>query len=179
MSILIEAITVVLKHEAIQAKYPGGFEGFVRNAPDLCSRQTLVCDEEIVGLSFMAPADVEAFCNGLSRFGFSPASNPVDLVVVDQLTGPTAPCTWIEAFTADVGDGQKVAAARLVGGREESLFVPDGWSYENSLTAHHVFTPLDAVADLFEFVREEAGMEVWRERATGEERYIERPVRPG
>ena len=124
----------------------------------------------------MNPADVRCFCEDLARVGFSPPGDPVDLVVVDQYAGPTVPCEWIEGRAIVFDDGGEVTAARLVGGKITTLFVPEGWSYADSLTVHHEYVPLDQVGERFAFVRGEGALELWRDKATGEERYIERPV---
>ena len=73
-------------------------------------------------------------------------------------------------------DCGEVTAARLVGGKITTLFVPEGWSYADSPTVHHEHVPLDQVGERFAFVRGEGALELWRDKATGEERYIERPV---
>jgi hypothetical protein len=92
MAVLVEAITVVIRRDALDAKFPGGFTAFKQQAPFLVSRDTLVTDGELVGISFMIPADVQCFCDDTGRIGFSSPGEPVDLVVVDQHAGPTVPC---------------------------------------------------------------------------------------
>jgi hypothetical protein len=92
MAVLVEAITVVIRRDALDAKFPGGFTAFKQQAPFLVSRDTLVTDGELVGISFMIPADVQCFCDDMGRIGFSSPGEPVDLVVVDQHAGPTVPC---------------------------------------------------------------------------------------
>jgi hypothetical protein len=73
-------------------------------------------------------------------------------------------------------DGGEVTAARLVGGKITTLFVPDGWNYPESLTANHEYIPLEQASERIKFVRDDGALELWRDKATGEERYIERPV---
>jgi hypothetical protein len=176
MAVLVEAITVVIRRDALDAKYPGGFTAFQQQAPFLASRDTLVTDGELVGISFMSPVDVRGFCDDMGRLGFSSPGEPVDLVVVDQHSGPTVPCEWIEGRSIVFEDGGEVTAARLVGGKVATLFVPEEWSYADSLTVHHEYVPLDQVGERFAFVRGDGALELWRDKATGEERHIERPV---
>ena len=57
----------------------------------------------------------------------------VDFVVVDQLSGPTTPCDWIEFGTVTIR-GATVAACRLTGDDTQRLFTPDGWDFEGSLS---------------------------------------------
>ena len=176
MAVLIEAITVVIRREAIDSKYPGGLTAFKQQAPYLASRDTLVDDGELIGISFMTPADVRCFCEDMARVGFSPPEEPVDLVVVDQYAGPTVPCEWIEGRAIVFEEGGEVTAARLVGGKVTTLFVPEGWTYADSLTAHHEYVPLGDIGERIAIVRVEGALEVWRDKATGDERYIERPI---
>jgi hypothetical protein len=78
-----------------------------------------------------------------------------------------------------VEDGGPVLAARLVGSSDETLVVPEGWSWENSITKNTFFAPNEALKDSLEYVRsEQNGLEVWRDRVTRELRYIGRPTDP-
>ena len=57
MPVLVEAISVIIKVEAIQSKFPGGWNGFENVVPN----QTLCSDGEIARVGFMDPADAESF----------------------------------------------------------------------------------------------------------------------
>ena len=176
MAVLVEGISVVIRRESIDATFPGGLTAFEQQAPYLSSRDTYVTDGELVSVSFMCPADVECFCNDMARLGFHPAEDPVDLVVIDQNSGPTVPCEWIDGRSIVMENGGEVTAVRLNGGKVTSLFVPNGWNYEQSLTVNGEFVPASQVEERLDFVRADGALEVWLDRATGEEHYIERPV---
>ena len=57
MAVLVEAISVVVRRDAIGARYPGGWRGFLSIVPN----STLCADDDLVRVGFMAPPDVEAF----------------------------------------------------------------------------------------------------------------------
>jgi hypothetical protein len=57
MSVLIEAISVVMRADELLKKFPGGWDAFKGIVPN----QTLCADNEIVRVGFMTPQDVESF----------------------------------------------------------------------------------------------------------------------
>lgn len=175
MAVLIEAISVVVRVDAIRARYPGGWSAFRDAVPN----GTLACDDELARVGFMTPDDARAFLDGLEARGlvFRRDGACVDCAVVDQRRGPTAPCAWLE-YGHVVFDGHRVAAGRIKGSRSGRVFTPDGWTYEKSLSRDHGFTPTgDPDGDL-EFLRHEGGLDVFRNRLTGKEVYVGRTSRP-
>jgi hypothetical protein len=63
MAVLIEAISVAIRQETLEAKYPGGIEGFVRDVPN----QTFCADSYLARVGFMTPVDVEGYIRQLAR----------------------------------------------------------------------------------------------------------------
>ena len=51
MSVLIEAISVVIQLEAVERFYPGGLEGLIESPPN----GTLCHDDQLVRVGFMTP----------------------------------------------------------------------------------------------------------------------------
>jgi hypothetical protein len=70
MSVLAEAISVVIRVDAIEHRFPGGLEGLRRTVPN----QTFCCDGELARVGFMDPADAEAYVAGLGRGAWRRAS---------------------------------------------------------------------------------------------------------
>ncbi len=134
MSVLVEAISVVIRAEALNTKFPGGWQGFLRSLPN----RTLCADGELVRLGFMDPADVEAFVKKLQDRGlaFYRAGEFVDLAVVQPPQELKARCPWLEFARVPLNgdERQPVYAARLAGSALEQLITPTGWRYEGSVT---------------------------------------------
>ena len=173
MAVLVEAISVVVRRTAIDAKFPGGWAAFAAHAPN----RTLCADGEIARLGFMSPADVEIFVRALEQAGLThlDGDTAVDLVVVDQMSGPASPSGWLEFGHVELtGRGGKVAACRLAGSRVASIMLPEGWEYEGSLSHTYGFIPAGEVDKSLEFLRHENGVDVFLNRLTGQKVYIGR-----
>ena len=126
----------------------------------------------------MAPHDVRAFVELLLRRGLTYLQDGLaqDLVVVDQLKGPVVRCGWIEFGSLNLHGNPRtrVALCRLQGCEENVLALPDGWSFEESLSASPGFVPRGHFDQTLEFLRNEDGLEVYRNKETGKEIFIGR-----
>ena len=94
MAVLVEAISVVIRKDAIRSKIPGGEKRFKLLIPNA----TYCDDGEVARVGFLAPPDVQKFVEELVDAGltFVEDGKCVDLVVCDQQTGPIRDCDWIE-----------------------------------------------------------------------------------
>lgn len=171
MAVLIEAISVVVRMDAIVERYPGAWEGFRRDVPN----RTLCADDCLARIGFMTPPDVKKYYESLNRKGLSgPAGGKRhDFVVVDQQRGFTTDCDWAEFGSINFAGG-KVSACRLVGDTDTVLATPDGWSFEESLSRKYGFVPSEEVHEQLEFLRRESGCDVYRDRDTGREVFVGR-----
>jgi hypothetical protein len=153
MAVLVEGISVVVRRDSIERKVLGGWEHFcfmVHNA-------TLCFDEDLARVGFLSPQAVREFIRELESVGltFIEDDQPVDLVVLDQQTGPTAPCDWIEftrmRWPGDSEEDNRVGACWLwdkprIGSGIHlpalgiSLATPVGWQFEGSLSHKFTFT---------------------------------------
>ena len=153
MAVLIEAISVIVRRDAISTKYQGGWPAFVSDAVNA----TLCSDDDIARVGFMNPADVETYIALLEGRGLRFLSDQriVDIAVVDQQRGPTMACDWLEFAKLNFGDRGKVSACWLFEGpriaagghlpaKQMDLATPAGWTYEGSLSEKFVFVPLTA-----------------------------------
>ena len=179
MPVLIETLSVVIKRQAIKEKYPGGFPAFEVNAPFSGPVDFFCADEDLAKVGFMAPSDVGWFCDWMAEYGIGAPEKPTDLVVVAACTeAPTRPCDWIEIIRYQLDEGV-VLAARLKGSNDDTLVVPEGWTYATSATKNTRFTMNeDFAASLVYVGATDDGLDVFREKANGELRYIGRPVDP-
>ncbi len=173
MAVPIEAISVVIRAEALLAAFDEDWEAFVAVAPN----RTLCADGELVRVGFMTPDDVQAFVALLEGRGlvYVRDGRAVDLNVVDQQRGPMTPCDWLECgHMHDREKQQNVAACRLIGGEAEELVVPPGWDYAHSLSRSFGFVPDGSEDRSLRFLRHENGMDVYLNLLTGEEVYVAR-----
>ncbi|MFC7292585.1 DUF4062 domain-containing protein [Hirschia litorea] len=132
MSVLIEAITVVVKVDVIDKKLPGGLRAFEAAVPN----QTYRSDGLLAAAGFMTPTDVEVFVRSLEREGFRHIRNgaAIDFTVVDQIHGTTSSCTWLDVVIDDKGN----KTANLHGAPSLPMAAPKNWSSENKYTFHSV-----------------------------------------
>ncbi|PKN10498.1 MAG: hypothetical protein CVU72_00990, partial [Deltaproteobacteria bacterium HGW-Deltaproteobacteria-7] len=105
MPLLVEGISVIIKRDAIDKKYPGGWDGFVEDVPN----KTLCEDDYIARVGFMTPLDVGEYITQLEGYGFQHMENgyAIDIVVVDQIRGLCVKCNWLEIFYFSIDNDQK------------------------------------------------------------------------
>lgn len=67
MTVLIEAISVVIRADRLLDVYPGGWDAFRNDVPNA----TMCADNELVRVGFMTPQDVEDYVGKLSDIGLT------------------------------------------------------------------------------------------------------------
>jgi hypothetical protein len=161
MAVLAEAISVIVRAEPLLQAFDEDFDAFKALVPN----ETLCADGELVRVGFMAPADAEAFIAKLAPEGLRHLVDdvPQDVTVVDQIRGPMIPTPWLEyGHVGWSGDPKKkVACCRLLGSQVSQLVTPDGWDYEQSLTASYLFVPEKAISTMTA-ERRDGGVERFR-----------------
>jgi hypothetical protein len=128
VSVLCEAISVIVSRTALDTCYPGGVVGYELHCPN----STFCHDEWLTRVGFMHPDDVGAFVEALVRrtgLSFVEAGRFVDIAIVDQVSGPTRPCDWLD-FSRKSG----VTRAWLSGRDPGELATPPGWAPGRSLS---------------------------------------------
>lgn len=167
MAVLIECISVILKVESIQNKYPGAWEQFRDDVPN----DTLCADNELARIGFMTPTDVEKYIHFLVSQGivFNKDGKAVEIAVVDQQKGFTITCDWAEfgKINWDGNPKQVISACRLVGSECNQVVTPDGWTFENSLSNNFDFCESDKVDAELELIGKDGSNTVYREKKTG------------
>jgi len=188
MAVLIEAISVVVRRDAINNKFSGGWSAFQELVPNA----TLCFDDDLACVGFMAPPDVGEFIKQLEKGGltFLREEDALDLAVVDQIRGPTTKANWLQFAQVPLkGIDKKVAACWLYEGQgmgagihfpstNMTLATPIGWRYEESLSAHHTFVANEDMKEKLEFLRRERNVDVYVDRSTGKEVFIGRTDEP-
>lgn len=136
MAVLVEALSVIVRADAVDAKFPGGrqaFSGFMLN-------QTFCGDGHLFRVGFTKPADVDEYIQKLEEQGlvYSDNEQAADMVIADQQEGAQLPCDWAEFghISIDGDPTHLIMACRRKGKTDNQLAVPDDWQYEGSLTQH-------------------------------------------
>lgn len=99
MSVLIEALSLVVRRITLDVSYPGGADGFLEAmcAAD-CPARRLCSDDKLVSVSFFTPDDVTTVVDSLRKHGIVELEGNTfhELAIIDQREGPTLPCDWLE-----------------------------------------------------------------------------------
>lgn len=176
MAILVEILCVVIRHDAIERVFRGGWAAFRQSH----SPNSSVCsDGELVRFGFMALDDAKAYISTLEAGGlvFHRDGQAVDLAMVHQIRGLALPAPWLEVGTLHF-NGCPVVACWLAGRQPDNLAVPPGWKYEGSSSQHPAVEGL-ADGDRFKFLRRQEGVDVYLNLLTGKEVYVGRPTIAG
>ena len=101
MAIVLDFIDLVVPIETIRQKYPGGWEGCLRDNADFIGGAVWY-DEHLFREGAMSPQDINYLCARWEEIGFeikdSKDGKPVwkDICVVESMGGgPTLPCEWL------------------------------------------------------------------------------------
>jgi hypothetical protein len=143
MTVLVEGVSVIIKLEAIDRVIPDGWEGFRQHVPNFAWCK----DDKLVRLGFLDGDEAKEFATKLETLGLihQGSEGATDFALVDQIYGVTIKCNWLEYGHLDIHNDpqKKVAACRLAGTRDDTIVTPEGWKYENSLSAEYGLTPSD------------------------------------
>jgi hypothetical protein len=166
VSVLIEAISVVVRRVTLEAKYPGG----VRQYRQDCPNRTFCMDDRLTRVGLMVPADAKSYVSHLKRLGltFHRDGEFRDIAVVDQMTGPTAPTPWLEWERYPEGWSDAWAAGEQRG----RLAFPPGWTLAHSASLNLTLTE-NIERDLLPLARE-GSIETYLDYLTGRETYVGR-----
>ena len=174
MAVLVEGISVIIKTQSIVDRYPGGWPAFRDNN----SSETLCADGELIRIGFMTPEDTKQFVENLSEYNvvYQFKGNAIDLVVADQQHGFAIPCDWAECGKVcfDGNPTKEIMACRMIGSKVDEIAMPEGWNYDNSLSQNFTFVESDSLPEQMEFIRHENGIDIYRDKKTGKEKYVGR-----
>jgi hypothetical protein len=164
MAVLVEAISVIARRDRLDELFPGGSVQYIRDCPNA----TACADAHLVRIGFMDPDAARAHVRRIESLGLvhlDEGGAARDLVVIDQLHGPTSPCDWVEAGHVTI-DGNSIAVARLIGDESFQLITPPGWTYDQSLTKTHRFVPHRDSPVSLKYLRAKDGLFVYFDPST-------------
>jgi len=108
MAVLVEAISVIVRREAVEARFVGGIPEFLRAVPN----RTACNDNDLIRVGFMDTSDADAYVTSLVAAGlvFRRDDTTMDIAVVIQKKGPTLASPWLEYQDVET-NGKKLGSA--------------------------------------------------------------------
>ena len=130
MSILIEALCLVVPNRVLDVSYPGGAPAFI---DDLSTRDDLryvITDGILCAASMFDPGVAVELANHLEEHGIVGAEDrqALEFVLTDMEVGTTIPCDWIETVRHPHG----FMIAWAVPGERGPMAVPGDWDPSRS-----------------------------------------------
>jgi hypothetical protein len=179
MSVLVEALAVIVRRATLDLSYPGGADQYLLDAIEAKCPPRLACtDSDLTSVCFLSPDDSRAWIKHLEPFGLIhlDASRCVDIVCIDQHDGPTMPCDWISWRVHPDGFTYCWPANQA----PTDMVAPENWSPEQSrrLTRRDVCDENHMLQ-----LAIEDGLEYWLDLSTGQQTVAvghyseERPVK--
>lgn len=141
MSVLIEAVSVVIKRDSIRTKFSGGWSSF---QSIVFSQYSTCADSNLATVSFLAASDAFSYVRFLEEMDFIYLQ---DFAIADQTQGLKDTCDWcyITDFKLYNNPAMAVTGCKAEGGKERKLYVPPGWKFEGSLSQHCTYQDTDEV----------------------------------
>ena len=179
MSVLAEALSVIVLCSSIEKKVRGGWSTFMAIVPN----NTLCTDQEIARVGFMTAYDVHVFIGELEKLGLIYLENEVsvDDCVFDQFTGPWATVMWLMGGPAtydEVGGEITICALDKAGQFVLPAFyelaLPANWKYAQSMSSIRTNLSVDEFSERMKYIRTDNGMEVYLDDVDKTEVYIGR-----
>jgi hypothetical protein len=160
MSVLIEAINVVVRNETLDSCYPGGVSGYAADCPN----HTFCSDGRLTRVGFLSPRDVRFFVEMLESHGLVSrrGAASIDIAIVDQNQGPDPCCLWLDFGHLPDGTAQCWPAGEEVG----RLAVPHGW--EPGLLDAFEHVPGEPFTRRMRYLRTEDNLDWFQDRSTGQ-----------
>jgi hypothetical protein len=167
MSVLIEALTLVVRQLDLDLRYPGGTDAFLEATLALERPPRFACnaDRHLVNLSFYDPGHLEPAVALLRSHGFADVEDGkvVDMAYVEQRFGPTMPCDWLA--WREHRDG--FTCAWLAGTEPGDMAAPDDWTPERSRAM--IREDIRDDAENMIKLADEDGIETWLDLSTGKQ----------
>ncbi|MEO8564224.1 MAG: YbjN domain-containing protein [bacterium] len=164
MSVLVEALSLIVPRRVLDIGYPGGTHDFMKRMCEPSVPCRLVCaDDQLVSVSFHSVDQAQVVADELRDFGVVGVDDGgfYELALVDQVAGPMMPCDWLEWRRHQDG----FTYCWVTGGDPDPMHVPDNWTPAQSrgLTFHDLRDESDRCIKL----ADETHREIWLDFQTG------------
>jgi hypothetical protein len=170
MGVLIEGVNVVIRNAVVEERLPGGMQEYERRCPNA----TFCTDGDVCRVGFMTIADASAYIENLVSLGFArpSAEGSPEVALITQAVGFHFPCEWLELDWVDLDDGQSAEVVWAQGTTLSTLVAPPNWKPGKI----RQFTAKD-LGERAEFLGTENGVDIFRDKTTGEELYVGRTLK--
>jgi hypothetical protein len=164
LSVLVEALSLIIPRKVLDLSYPGGTDAFMRRMcdPEVPSRR--VCaDDQLVSVSFLTGDDAQVVGRQLLDHGIVAVDEGhfQEMAFVDQRQGPTMPCDWLEWRRHEEG----YTYCWVAGTDPEPMRAPADWTPEQSRA--FIFHDIRDEPGRCLKLAEEEGREIWIDFQTG------------
>lgn len=132
MSVLVEAIGLIIPRIALDLRYPGGSEGFLAGLGHPSAEHRHFClDADLVSVSYSTPDACDRAALELVNAGMIEVADCQfqEFAIVDQFRGPILQCHWLVWSRDPAG----YTFAWLAGKDRGTMATPEGWSADQSL----------------------------------------------
>jgi tetratricopeptide (TPR) repeat protein len=168
MGVLIESENVLIRNATVEQRLPGGMQEYERRCPN----GTYCTDGQICRVGFMVAADAASYIDYLDSLGFARPTRDgsPEVAIVNHVTGFVQPCDWLELNRIDLGGDSPTAVAWLRGTALSQFVAPPHWKPGKMVQI--------ARKELSkrEFLGTKEGVDVFRDKATGELLYVGRTL---
>lgn len=169
MSVLIEAVCLVVPRRVLDVSYPGGTEAYLVAAAAREGVRFAIADDQVTSVGSYDGDVLVTIVRDLIELGliWSDGSRAYDCIIVYQETGPAIPCDWLEIQRHPHGFTQAWhAIGAFAPGTPGDLVAPEAWRLEVSwrLTRTDV---RDGNDDWLQLATDDDGLETWLDFSTG------------
>ncbi len=165
MSVLVEALSLIVPRIVLDVSYPGGTDAFMNKMcePDQPCRR-ICADDELVSVSFFRAEGVCSLASKLGELGIVSVDDEQfqEFAVVDQASGPTLPCDWLEWSKHEEG----YTYCWKKGSDPSPMHTPADWTAEQSRALVWCDTRDEPGRCLQ--LSDKDGLEIWLDFQTGE-----------
>jgi hypothetical protein len=164
LSVLVEALCLVIPRTALELRYPSGTNGFLAELARPSRESRYSCaDAHLICVSFLTPDAADRVAELLTNGGMRESASEEfqEFAIVDQKHGPVLQCPWLMWLAAPEG----YTCAWLAGTDRGEMAAPEGWTVEQSRRLTRLDLP-DASPDVLKLA-EENGVETWLSYRTG------------
>lgn len=164
MSVLVEALGLIVPRMVLDVSYPGGADAFIRELSEADAPCRRFCaDEQLVSVSFDGRDDAQSIAIHLCNLGIIAVDDHryQELAFVDHACEPSMPCDWLELRHHE----EAFTSCWMAGTDPGHFHAPASWILERS--------PALATGDIRDepgrcmLLADEDGRETWLDFVTG------------